>query len=118
MSFKMSARTLALAAGIGLLLGCRAEKLETISGLVNLVMLPQYLLCGVFFASSRFPEEAQPFIQALPLTQLIDGLREVMLEGAGLLDIAWRLAILEPYLAERLAERFTPAGTHVAGASL
>ena len=29
-----------------------------------------------------------------------------------------RLAILEPYLEERLGERFTPAGTHVAGASL
>jgi hypothetical protein len=29
-----------------------------------------------------------------------------------------RLAILEPYLEERLAERFTAAGTHAAGASL
>jgi hypothetical protein len=29
-----------------------------------------------------------------------------------------RLAILEPYLEERLAERFTPTGAHVASASL
>lgn len=81
-------------AGIGLLLGSRTEKTETISGLINLVMLPMYLLSGVFFSSQRFPEVMQPFIQALPLTQLNDALREVMLEGAGLSEIPGRLAIL------------------------
>jgi ABC-2 type transport system permease protein len=80
--------------GIGLLIGSRTEKTETVSGLINLVMLPMYLLSGTFFSSRRFPEEAQPFIQALPLTQVNDALREVMLEGHGLGDIAWRLGIL------------------------
>src|SRR5262249_10216772 len=42
--------------GIGLLVACRAEKIETISGLMNLVMLPMWLLSGVFFSSKRFPE--------------------------------------------------------------
>jgi ABC-2 type transport system permease protein len=81
-------------AGIGLLVGCRTEKTETISGLINLVMLPMYLLSGIFFSSRRFPEAAQPFIQALPLTQLNEALREVMLEGYGFADIGWRLACL------------------------
>jgi ABC-2 type transport system permease protein len=81
-------------AGIGLLLGCRTEKTESISGLINLVMLPMYLVSGVFFPSERFPDPVQPFIQALPLTQLNDALREVMLEGAGLAAIAGRLGIL------------------------
>jgi ABC transporter DrrB family efflux protein len=81
-------------AGIGLLVACRAAKTETISGLMNLVMLPMWLLSGTFFSSKRFPEAAQPFIQALPLTQLNDALREVMLEGAGLTTVAWRLGIL------------------------
>lgn len=58
-------------AGIGLLLACRAKQLETISGLVNLVSLPQFVLSGVFFSSERFPEVMQPIIQALPLTALI-----------------------------------------------
>lgn len=80
--------------GIGLLMGSRTDKTETISGLLNLVMLPMYLFGGVFFSSKRFPDMAQPFIQALPLTQLNDALREVMLEGAGLDKIAWRLVIL------------------------
>ncbi len=81
-------------AGIGLLVACRTDKTETISGLINLVMLPMYLLSGIFFSSKRFPDAAQPFIQALPLTQLNDALREVMLDGRSFRDIAWRLAIL------------------------
>jgi ABC-type multidrug transport system permease subunit len=81
-------------AGLGLLLGCRTEKTESMSGYINATMLPMYLLSGIFFSSRRFPDEIQPLIQALPLTQLINALREVMLEGAGLADVGWRLAIL------------------------
>jgi ABC-2 type transport system permease protein len=81
-------------AGLGLLLGCRTEKTETMSAYINLVMLPSYLLSGVFFSSKRFPESAQPFIQALPLTQINDALREIMLEGAGLTQVGWRLGVL------------------------
>jgi ABC-type multidrug transport system permease subunit len=81
-------------AGIGLLVACRTSTTEAVSGLMNLIMLPQWLLSGVFFSSERFPDSAQPFIQALPLTQLASGLRRVILEGAGLLDVAPALAIL------------------------
>ena len=80
--------------GVGLLVGCRTEKMETMSGLTNLIMLPMWLLSGIFFSAKRFPDEMQPFIQALPLTQLNDALREVMLEGAGLFDIAGRIGYL------------------------
>ena len=68
-------------AGIGLLVACRAKTLEAVSGLMNLVMLPMWMLSGIFFSPDRFPAAAQPFIKALPLTQLIDALRAVMLEG-------------------------------------
>lgn len=81
-------------AGLGLLLGCRAEKMETISGLVNLIMLPSYLLGGIFFSSERFPAMFQPLIQAIPLTQLNNALRAVMLDGADLAEIGVPLAIL------------------------
>lgn len=70
--------------GIGLLVACRAKTIETVSGLMNAVMLPMYVLSGVFFSSDRFPDVVQPFIRALPLTQLNDGLRAVMNDGAGL----------------------------------
>jgi ABC-type multidrug transport system permease subunit len=81
-------------AGIGLLVACRASTTEAVSGLMNLVMLPMWLFSGVFFSSERFPSAAQPFIQALPLTQLVSALRRVLLEGAGLLDVSPSLAIL------------------------
>ncbi len=70
-------------AGIGLLIASRAKTTETVSGLMNLVMLPMWIFSGLFFSSERFPEVIQPFIQALPLTQLLIALRAVMLEGAG-----------------------------------
>ena len=71
-------------AGLGLLVASRAKTIEAVSGLMNLVMLPMWVLSGIFFSSERFPELLQPFIQALPLTALIDALRAVMLEGATL----------------------------------
>lgn len=74
-------------AGIGLLVASRARTIETVSGLMNLVMLPMWLLSGVFFSSERFPAAVQPAIKLLPLTMLNDALRGVMLEGAGALAL-------------------------------
>lgn len=75
-------------AGIGLLVASRATTLETASGLMNLLMLPMYVLSGVFFSADRFPEVMQPLIRALPLTALNDALRGVMLEGQSLLELS------------------------------
>ncbi len=69
-------------AGLGLLTACRVRTLEAASGLMNLVMMPMYVLSGIFFSYERFPEAAQIVIRVLPLTALIDALRGVMLEGA------------------------------------
>lgn len=79
--------------GIGLMVACRAQTMETVSGLMNAIMLPMYLLSGVFFSADRFPNEIQPFIQALPLTTLIDGLRAVMNDGAGF-EVAWKPCLI------------------------
>jgi len=80
--------------GLGLLIASRARTIEAVSGLMNVVMLPMWLLSGVFFASSNFPDVAQPFIRALPLTALNDALREVMLEGQGLPALTREIATL------------------------
>lgn len=74
-------------AGLGVLVAARAETIEAVSGLMNFVMLPMWLLSGVFFSADRFPDVAQPFIRALPLTALNDALREVMIEGAGFVAV-------------------------------
>jgi len=59
---------------------------------MNVVMLPMWMLSGIFFSSERFPDALQPFIKALPLTMLIDALRAVILEGAALSSQTVRLA--------------------------
>jgi ABC-type multidrug transport system permease subunit len=70
--------------GLGLLVAARPRTIEAVSGLMNLVMLPMWVLSGIFFSSERFPEEIQPVIKAIPLTPLINALRAVYLEGASL----------------------------------
>lgn len=80
--------------GIGLLVGARTKTIEGASGLMNLVMLPMWLLSGSFFSSAKFPDFLQPFIKALPLTALNDALRAVMNDGAGLAAVGVNLGIL------------------------
>jgi len=85
----------ALAFGaIGLLLGSRAKTFEAVSGLMNVAMLPMWLLSGVFFSSSNFPEAIQPMIQSLPLTALVDALRAVVLEGSSVNGVRGELVRL------------------------
>jgi len=81
-------------AGIGLLVASRAKSLETVSGLMNLVMLPMWVLSGIFFSSERFPAAVQPVIKILPLTPLINALRAVILEGHSLFQLWPQIVIL------------------------
>ncbi|MBN2320266.1 MAG: ABC transporter permease [Acidobacteria bacterium] len=80
--------------GMGLLVACRAKKLETVSGLMNLIQLPMYLLSGVFFSPDRFPDLMQIPIQALPLTQFNYAMREIILEGSSIFSQGWSLGII------------------------
>jgi ABC-type multidrug transport system permease subunit len=85
----------ALAFGaLGLLAASRVRTFEAISGIMNLCMTPMWILSGVFFSASNFPDFLQPVIQALPLTALVDALRAVVLEGATVADVRGELALL------------------------
>ncbi len=81
--------------GLGLLVASRAQTTEGISGLMNLVMLPMWLLGGIFFSSERFPDYLQPLVRVLPISHANEALRQVMLSGEGLSAVAgnlWYLA--------------------------
>jgi len=86
-------------AGLGLLTASRAQKIETVSGLMNLVMMPMWIFSGVFFSYERFPAVLQPLIRALPLTALNDALRATILQGAPLAAQAGHLAVLVAWMA-------------------
>jgi hypothetical protein len=80
--------------GIGLLVASRAQTIETVSGLMNAVMLPMWIGSGIFFSTQRFPQAVQPVLNLLPLTPLIDALRRVILEGTALSSQGVNLAII------------------------
>jgi ABC-2 type transport system permease protein len=95
-------------AGLGLLCASRAQNAETANGLINLVTLPMFVVSGVFFSSSRFPEVLHPFIRLLPLSAFNDALRALVNDGATLASqwspllvlVAW--GVLSSALALRL----------------
>lgn len=84
--------------GLGLLAAARPKTIEGASGIMNFIMLPMWVLSGVFFSSSRFPEIIQPVIRALPLTALVDALRAIMLEGSSLVGVSGQLTVLAVWL--------------------
>jgi len=81
-------------AGLGLLVASRARTIEGVQGIMNLVMLPMWILCGTFFSYARFPDAMIPFVKALPLTALNDALRAIMTDGAGLSQLGAPMAIV------------------------
>ena len=81
-------------AGLGLLVASRAQNTQTVTGLINLVMLPMWVASGVFFSTRRFPDAAQPFLRVLPLTALNDAMRAIMIDGAGLRAVLAPVALL------------------------
>lgn len=96
LSFVIVLGALALG-GLALLIAARPRTIEAVSGWMNAVMMPMWVMSGIFFSASHFPDVVQPFIQALPLTALIDALRAVMLDGAGMRGIAGEVAILSAW---------------------
>jgi ABC transporter DrrB family efflux protein len=79
---------------LGLLVSSRARTIEAVSGLMNLVMLPMWILSGVFFSATRFPAVIQPLVRALPLTAAIEALRGNMLQGTNLSQMMVQVGIL------------------------
>lgn len=85
--------------GLGLLIASRSQTIEGVSGLMNLSMLPMWVLSGVFFSSENFPRTVQPFIKALPLTATNDALRANMLRGIPLPGLWPQFAVLAAWMA-------------------
>jgi ABC-2 type transport system permease protein len=89
--------TLAFSAG-GLMIASRVRTIEAASGLMNLTMVPMWVLSGIFFSSQRFPDLVQPIIKTLPLTAVIDALRANMLQGAGFTQMVPQAGVLVAWL--------------------
>lgn len=76
------AGTLAFLA-IGLLVGSVAKTVEGGSGLANLITLPMAFLSGAFIPLEAAPAWMSTIAKFLPLTYLVEGLKDVMVRGEG-----------------------------------
>jgi ABC-2 type transport system permease protein len=59
----------------------RSTSVEAVSGWMNFVMMPMWVLSGSLFSYERFPAVFHPFIRLLPLTAANDALRLIMSDG-------------------------------------
>ena len=81
-------------AALGLLTASRTQKIETASGIMNVVMMPMWIFSGIFFSYERFPAMVIPLIKLLPLTALNDLLRAIILQGSSLSSQVAPLAVI------------------------
>ena len=68
---------------VGLMMASRSKSEEFASGMLNLVTWPMMFLSGVWFSLDSAHPYLQTLANILPLTHLINGMRALMLEGAG-----------------------------------
>jgi ABC-2 type transport system permease protein len=81
-----------IALGLTLAAGISSE--ELVGGLLNLLTWPMMLLSGIWFSLEGSPHWVQWTAHIFPLTHLLDASRAVMLDGAGLAQIAPHLLYL------------------------
>lgn len=79
---------------LGLTIAARFASEEVVVGLLNLLTWPMMLLSGIWFSIEGSPRWVQWVAEILPLTQVIDAARAVMLDGAGIQQIAPNLIYL------------------------
>jgi len=66
---------------------------------IPLVVVPQIFLCGVIWPVEQMPDYLQWLSAILPLTYAVDGLRDIMLVGKNLIDVAVELVVLVGFTA-------------------
>lgn len=84
---------------IGFFMGSLAKTQQAIMLLGNLITLPQLFLSGIFFPIDAMPELIQPVASLLPLSFVVTGLREVIVNGLSLLELMPTMLGLVVWLA-------------------
>jgi ABC-2 type transport system permease protein len=78
--------------GIGFVISGVIQNESSISPVANTVVLPQILLCGLFFPIESYPHWLQGFCNLLPLTLFVDGLRLIAFEGTHIWQMPLKIA--------------------------
>jgi ABC-2 type transport system permease protein len=64
---------------------------------IPLIIVPQIFLCGLFIPMSQLPNYLEWIAKFLPLTYGVEGIKALMLQGQGLVDIGKDIGILAAY---------------------
>jgi ABC-type multidrug transport system permease subunit len=81
-------------AGMAVFVSSHTSNTEVGNGLINFVVTPMMVLSGIFFSYHNFPDWSIPVIRKLPLTILADGIRSIINEGAGYIQVATPILVL------------------------
>ena len=79
---------------LGLTIAARFSSEELVGGLLNVLTWPMMLLSGIWFSLEGSPRWVQWVAHIFPLTHVLDAARAVMLDGAGITQIAPNLLFL------------------------
>jgi ABC-2 type transport system permease protein len=79
---------------LGLTVAAGISSEELVGGLLNLLTWPMMLVSGIWFSLEGSPRWVQWVAHIFPLTHLLEAARAVILDGAGLVDIAPNLIYL------------------------
>lgn len=92
--FAVTLLLMAGAVNLGIFLSTFARTELQVVQFIPLVIAPQVLLSGIMWPVNSMPAGLQLVAQALPLTHAVQALRDVMVKGAGPLDIWPQATIL------------------------
>ena len=82
---------------LGILISAFARNEFQMVQFIPLIILPQVFLCGLLWPVEQMSNYLQWIAKFLPLTYAVDGLRQIMLNGKGLLDVGFDLGILAAF---------------------
>ena len=79
---------------MGLIVATRLKTEEVADGLLNLMSWPMMIFSGVWFSMEGTHPLAQYLSQIFPLTHIVDAARRIMIDGAGVFDVAFEIILL------------------------
>lgn len=79
---------------VGLLMASRTRSEELAGGLLNLISWPMMFLSEVWFSLEGAPQWVHTLSACFPLTHMIQAARDIMINGAGVWEIADHLLVL------------------------
>jgi ABC-2 type transport system permease protein len=79
---------------LGLLVAARISTEEVADGLLNLMTWPMIFLSGIWFSIEGASSWVLWGAKLMPLTHVVDGLRAILIEGAGLSQLVPQISVL------------------------